>query len=305
MASRIRRPSDPVRTYLNAIARIPLLTAAQEVALAQRIQAGLAAARELAKGHSVDELVLRATRSDGLLAREQMVEANLRLVVSIAKRYIGGGLALLDLIQEGNLGLIRAVEKFDGARGYKLSTYATWWIRQAIGRAIADQSRTIRLPAHMVENMRRLARAERQMVQELGREPTVDELSRATGISPEGIYTIQRSVPETASLDAPLDENNRLLGDVIEDLGAIAPADAAVLAAASVGLEEALLALPEREARIVRLRFGLADGRCHTLEAAGAEFGVSRERIRQIEAKALAKLSKSDWARNHRRLVDG
>jgi RNA polymerase sigma factor, sigma-70 family len=305
MASRSRRPSDPVRSYLNAIARVPLLTAAQEVDLARRIQAGHVAAAELAKGHGADDLTLRATHREGLFAREQMVEANLRLVVSVAKRYIGGGVALLDLIQEGNLGLMRAVEKFDGARGYKLSTYATWWIRQAIGRAIADQGRTIRLPVHMVDSMRRMARVERQLVQELGREPTIDELSVAAGVPPDRIRLIQQVVPYTVSLDAPVDEDDRRVGDFLEDPGAVAPAEAAVLAASSIGLEDALLELPEREQRVVRLRFGLADGRFHTLESTGAEFGVSRERVRQIEAKALAKLSKSNWARDQRRLADG
>ncbi|MGH8990273.1 MAG: sigma-70 family RNA polymerase sigma factor [Acidimicrobiia bacterium] len=290
--------SDPEGMYLTEIARVPLLTAAEEVDLARRIQAGLAAAGELARDHADDDLVLRAIRSDGALARQQLVLANLRLVVSIAKRYLGRGLALLDLVQEGNVGLMRAVEKFDGTRGYKLSTYATWWIRQAIGRAVAEQGRTIRIPVHMVDRMWTVTRVERQLTQELGREPTVDELSAGTGMPPDHVRTIRRNVPRTISLDAPVDEGSPPLREFIEDVGAVVPGDAAVRAASAAGLDLALGQLPAREERIVRLRFGLADGQYHTLESAGAELGVSRERIRQIEGKALAKLRKSGWARH-------
>ncbi|MDQ3944202.1 MAG: RNA polymerase sigma factor RpoD [Actinomycetota bacterium] len=287
--------SDPVRMYLKEIGKVPLLTAAQEVNLAQRIEAGLAAAVEIAEANgslsSMDESSLHARVADGLRAKRQLIEANLRLVVSIAKRYVGRGMLLLDLIQEGNLGLMRAVEKFDYTKGFKFSTYATWWIRQAITRAIADQARTIRIPVHMVETINKVTRVQRQMVQEKGREPTVEELGEKLGMVPERVREIQRISQEPVSLEAPVgDEDDSLLGDFVEDPGAIAPADAAARALLTEAVEEALEQLSERERRVVRLRFGLDDGQLHTLEEVGKEFGVTRERIRQIESKTLAKL---------------
>ena len=287
--------SDPVRMYLKEIGKVPLLTAAQEVNLAQRIEAGLAAGVEIAEANgslsSVDETSLQATGADGLRAKRQLIEANLRLVVSIAKRYVGRGMLLLDLIQEGNLGLMRAVEKFDYTKGFKFSTYATWWIRQAITRAIADQARTIRIPVHMVETINKVTRVQRQMVQEKGREPTVEELGEKLDMAPERVREIQRISQEPVSLEAPVgDEDDSLLGDFVEDPGAIAPADAAARALLTEAVEEALEQLSERERRVVRLRFGLDDGQLHTLEEVGKEFGVTRERIRQIESKTLAKL---------------
>jgi RNA polymerase primary sigma factor len=287
--------SDPVRMYLKEIGKVPLLTAAQEVNLAQRIEAGLAAAVEIAEANgplsSLDERSLHAKAADGLRAKRQLIEANLRLVVSIAKRYVGRGMLLLDLIQEGNLGLMRAVEKFDYTKGFKFSTYATWWIRQAITRAIADQARTIRIPVHMVETINKVTRVQRQMVQEKGREPTVEELGEKLGMVAERVREIQRISQEPVSLEAPVgDEDDSLLGDFVEDPGAIAPADAAARALLTEAVEEALEQLSERERRVVRLRFGLDDGQLHTLEEVGKEFGVTRERIRQIESKTLAKL---------------
>ncbi len=287
--------SDPVRMYLKEIGKVPLLTAAQEVNLAQRIEAGLAAAVEIAEANgslpSLDERSLHARVADGLRAKRQLIEANLRLVVSIAKRYVGRGMLLLDLIQEGNLGLMRAVEKFDYTKGFKFSTYATWWIRQAITRAIADQARTIRIPVHMVETINKVTRVQRQMVQEKGREPTVEELGEKLGMVPERVREIQRISQEPVSLEAPVgDEDDSLLGDFVEDPGAVAPADAAARALLTEAVEEALEQLSERERRVVRLRFGLDDGQLHTLEEVGKEFGVTRERIRQIESKTLAKL---------------
>ena len=287
--------SDPVRMYLKEIGKVPLLTAAQEVNLAQRIEAGLEAAGRLAVSNGsltpLEEENLESILGDGLWAKRQLIEANLRLVVSIAKRYVGRGMLLLDLIQEGNLGLMRAVEKFDYTKGFKFSTYATWWIRQAITRAIADQARTIRIPVHMVETINKVTRVQRQMLQELGREPTVEELGAKLGMPPERVREIQRISQEPVSLEAPVgDEDDSLLGDFVEDPGAIAPADAAARALLTEAVEEALEQLSERERRVVRLRFGLDDGQLHTLEEVGKEFGVTRERIRQIESKTLAKL---------------
>jgi RNA polymerase primary sigma factor len=287
--------SDPVRMYLKEIGKVPLLTGAQEVNLAQRIEKGLMASESMeaaVNGLSPEEKdELSATVADGHRAKRQLIEANLRLVVSIAKRYVGRGMLLLDLIQEGNLGLMRAVEKFDYTKGFKFSTYATWWIRQAITRAIADQARTIRIPVHMVETINKVTRVQRQMLQELGREPTVEELGEKLGMPPERVREIQRISQEPVSLEAPVgDEDDSLLGDFVEDPGAIAPADAAARALLTEAVEEALEQLSDRERRVVRLRFGLDDGQLHTLEEVGKEFGVTRERIRQIESKTLAKL---------------
>jgi RNA polymerase primary sigma factor len=287
--------SDPVRMYLKEIGKVPLLTGAQEVSLAQRIERGLLASEEIAAANGdlapEEKDRLAATVTDGHRAKRQLIEANLRLVVSIAKRYVGRGMLLLDLIQEGNLGLMRAVEKFDYTKGFKFSTYATWWIRQAITRAIADQARTIRIPVHMVETINKVTRVQRQMLQELGREPTVEELGEKLGMPPERVREIQRISQEPVSLEAPVgDEDDSLLGDFVEDPGAIAPADAAARALLTEAVEEALEQLSERERRVVRLRFGLDDGQLHTLEEVGKEFGVTRERIRQIESKTLAKL---------------
>jgi len=287
--------SDPVRMYLKEIGKVPLLTGAQEVSLAQRIEKGLEASDQITAANGglspEDNERLGDTVVDGHRAKRQLIEANLRLVVSIAKRYVGRGMLLLDLIQEGNLGLMRAVEKFDYTKGFKFSTYATWWIRQAITRAIADQARTIRIPVHMVETINKVTRVQRQMLQELGREPTVEELGEKLGMLPERVREIQRISQEPVSLEAPVgDEDDSLLGDFVEDPGAIAPADAAARALLTEAVEEALEQLSERERRVVRLRFGLDDGQLHTLEEVGKEFGVTRERIRQIESKTLAKL---------------
>ncbi len=291
---------DPVRMYLKEIGKVPLLTAEQEVTLAKRIEAGLLARDKLngvdADGEPVEisenqRSSLHAVKRDGELARRQLTEANLRLVVSIAKRYVGRGMALLDLIQEGNLGLIRAVEKFDYTKGFKFSTYATWWIRQAITRAIADQARTIRIPVHMVETMNKVLRISRQMLQELGREPTVEEIAAKVEMTPDKVREIQRIAQEPVSLETPVgEEDDSLLGDFVEDPNVIAPATAAATALLSEAIEEALQELNDRERAVVRLRFGLDDGQIRTLEEVGKEFGVTRERIRQIESKTLAKL---------------
>jgi len=290
---------DPVRMYLKEIGKVPLLTAEQEVTLAKRIEAGLLAREKLGVDNDGDPVdisenqrsSLHAVKRDGELARRQLTEANLRLVVSIAKRYVGRGMALLDLIQEGNLGLIRAVEKFDYTKGFKFSTYATWWIRQAITRAIADQARTIRIPVHMVETMNKVLRISRQMLQELGREPTVEEIATKVEMTSDKVREIQRIAQEPVSLETPVgEEDDSLLGDFVEDPNVIAPATAAARALLSEAIEEALQELNDRERAVVRLRFGLDDGQIRTLEEVGKEFGVTRERIRQIESKTLAKL---------------
>ena len=258
---------DPVRMYLKEIGHVPLLTAEEEVALAQRMEAG-------------DEE-----------ARHRLEEANLRLVVSIAKRYVGRGMLFLDLIQEGNLGLLKAVEKFDYSKGYKFSTYATWWIRQAITRAIADQARTIRIPVHMVETINKLVRISRQLLQELGRDPRPEEIAKEMGISVARVHEIMKIAQEPVSLETPIgEEEDSHLGDFIEDEAAPAPAEAASFMLLREQLEEVLETLTDREKNVLRLRFGLADGRSRTLEEVGQSFGVTRERIRQIEAKALRKL---------------
>jgi RNA polymerase primary sigma factor len=284
-----------VRMYLKEIGKVSLLTAEQEVYLAKRIEAGEFARQQLddpdaelsdeaRKG--VAELVV-----DGHVAKKSLIEANLRLVVSIAKRYVGRGMLFLDLIQEGNLGLIRAVEKFDYTKGFKFSTYATWWIRQAITRAIADQARTIRIPVHMVETINKVMRVQRQMVQDLGRDPSVEELAEKVEMTPARVREIMRISQEPVSLETPVgEEDDSHLGDFIEDQEAIAPADAAARALLHEAVSEALDELTERERRVVCLRFGLEDGQARTLEEVGREFGVTRERIRQIESKTLAKL---------------
>ncbi len=285
---------DPVRMYLKEIGKVPLLTAAQEVSLAKRIEAGLDALEHIETEPALSDQQrgsLRAVARDGELAKSQLIEANLRLVVSIAKRYVGRGMALLDLIQEGNLGLIRAVEKFDYTKGFKFSTYATWWIRQAITRAIADQARTIRIPVHMVETMNKVMRVQRQMLQELGREPTVEEVAVKVEMTPDRVREIQRLGLEPVSLETPVgEEDDSFLGDFVEDPNATAPATAAARALLTEAIEEALEELNDRERAVVRLRFGLDDGQVRTLEEVGREFGVTRERIRQIESKTLAKL---------------
>lgn len=259
--------NDPVRMYLKEIGRVDLLTAEEEVELAKRIKQGdKEAARKLA-------------------------EANLRLVVSIAKRYVGRGMLFLDLIQEGNMGLIKAVEKFDHEKGFKFSTYATWWIRQAITRAIADQARTIRIPVHMVETINKLIRVQRQLLQELGREPTPEEIGEEMGLSPDKVREIQKIAQEPVSLETPIgEEDDSHLGDFIEDQDAVSPADHAAYELLKEQLEDVLDTLTDREENVLRLRFGLDDGRTRTLEEVGKVFGVTRERIRQIEAKALRKL---------------
>jgi len=259
--------NDPVRMYLKEIGRVPLLSAEEEIKLAQRIEQG-------------DEE-----------AKRRLAEANLRLVVSIAKRYVGRGMLFLDLIQEGNMGLIKAVEKFDYQKGYKFSTYATWWIRQAITRAIADQARTIRIPVHMVETINKLIRISRQLLQELGREPSAEEIAAEMDMSPDKVREILKIAQEPVSLETPIgEEDDSHLGDFIEDQDALAPADAAAYELLKEQLEDVLDTLTEREENVLRLRFGLDDGRTRTLEEVGKVFGVTRERIRQIEAKALRKL---------------
>jgi len=287
---------DLVRIYLREIGRVPLLTAQDEVELAKSIEAGLFAEETLRGGSQVQgppgaelaELALLAAQ--GLRAKQRLIEANLRLVVSIAKRYIGRGLVFLDLIQEGNLGLIRAVEKFDYTKGYKFSTYATWWIRQAITRAIADQARTIRIPVHMVETINKMARIQRQLHQDLGREALPQEIAREMGLSLERIGEIQRIAQEPVSLQSPIGEEDSDLGDFIEDADAVVPMEAAAFIMLQEQLEHVLDNLTVREQRIIQLRFGLTDGHPRTLEEVGTEFGVTRERIRQIESKTLAKL---------------
>ena len=293
--------SDPVRMYLKEIGKVPLLTGAQEVRLAKRIEAGLEAVHRIVQLEDqygdcslvpdAELLPLEARVHDGFHAKRELIEANLRLVVSIAKRYLGRGLLFLDLIQEGNLGLIRAVEKFDYTKGFKFSTYATWWIRQAITRAIADQARTIRIPVHMVETINKVLRVQRQMLQELGREPSVEELADKVQMTAARVREIQRIAQEPVSLETPVgEEDDSHLGDFIEDQQAVAPAEAAARALLNEAVGEALDELTDRERQVVRLRFGLEDGQARTLEEVGKEFGVTRERIRQIEAKTLAKL---------------
>src|SRR6516162_1934604 len=289
--------SDPVRMYLKEIGKVPLLTADKEVILARCVEEGLRATERIVErdeeGLPVDRRQLqhdRHMRSDGVDAKRILVEANLRLVVSIAKRYRNRGMAFLDLIQEGNLGLMRAVDKFDYSKGFKFSTYATWWIRQAITRAIADQARTIRIPVHMVETINKVIRVQRQLLQDFGREPSVEEVADRSEMSPGRVREILRVSQETVSLEQPMGEDDFSLSDLIEDEGAVAPSEAAARAMLNEAVNQALAELSEREQKVVRLRFGLDDGQMRTLEEVGKEFGVTRERIRQIESKTLAKL---------------
>ena len=290
---------DPVRMYLKEIGKVSLLTAAEEVDLAMKIEAGVDAMAQLDASEEEGGVPLerrerrRLSRIEqvGLDAKQQLIEANLRLVVSIAKRYVGRSMLFLDLIQEGNLGLIRAVEKFDYTKGFKFSTYATWWIRQAITRAIADQARTIRIPVHMVETINKLVRIQRQLLQSLGREPTPEEIAEEMGLTPERVREIQKISQEPVSLETPIgEEEDSQLGDFIEDDAAVVPPDAASFSMLQEQLAKTLEGLAERERKVITLRFGLEDGHPRTLEEVGREFGVTRERIRQIESKTLAKL---------------
>jgi RNA polymerase primary sigma factor len=289
---------DPVRMYLKEIGKVPLLTAAQEIDLAMKIDAGLDAAKKLEDAFDAGTTLDRAekrrlTRIEqvGLDAKQQLVEANLRLVVSIAQRYVGRGMLFLDLIQEGNLGLIRAVEKFDYTKGFKFSTYATWWIRQAITRAIADQARTIRIPVHMVETINKLIRVQRGLLQELGREPTPEEIGEQMEMTADRVREILKISQEPVSLETPIgEEEDSQLGDFIEDGEAVVPPDAASFSMLQEQLSKVLDGLAERERKVIELRFGLVDGHPRTLEEVGREFGVTRERIRQIESKTLCKL---------------
>jgi RNA polymerase primary sigma factor len=275
---------DPVRMYLKEIGRVPLLSMDDEKRLAMAIEAG---EKEALKNGTADNRVIFA----GEEAKRRLTEANLRLVVSIAKKYVGRGMLFLDLIQEGNLGLIRAVEKFDYRKGYKFSTYATWWIRQAITRALADQARTIRIPVHMVETINRLIKISRQLLQELGRDPTVEEIAGEMGLTPEKVREVIKISQEPISLETPIgEEEDSHLGDFIEDQEAVAPAEAASVMLLKEKMQDVLKNLTERERKVLVLRFGLEDGHQRTLEEVGQEFGVTRERIRQIEAKALRKL---------------
>ena len=299
--------ADPVKDYLKQIGKVPLLNAEQEVELAKRIEAGLFAEEKLAEGRrtlSTDARIdLEWIAEDGTRAKNHLLEANLRLVVSLAKRYTGRGMLFLDLIQEGNLGLIRAVEKFDYTKGYKFSTYATWWIRQAITRAMADQARTIRIPVHMVEVINKLARVQRQMLQDLGREPTPDELAIELDMTPEKIVEVQKYGREPISLHTPLGEDgDSEFGDLIEDSEAIQPGEAVSFTLLQEQLHSVLDTLSEREAGVVSMRFGLTNGQPMTLDEIGKVYGVTRERIRQIESKTMSKLrhtSRSDVLRDY------
>ncbi|MDT3727664.1 RNA polymerase sigma factor [Streptomyces sp. DSM 41972] len=300
--------SDLFRQYLREIGRIPLLTAAEEVELARRVEAGLFAEEKLRLtpdldsrlAHDLDRIVVM-----GRMAKRRLIEANLRLVVSVAKRYVGRGLTMLDLVQEGNLGLIRAVEKFDYARGFKFSTYATWWIRQAMSRALADQARTIRVPVHVVELINRVVRVQRRMLQERGYEPTPQEVAAQLDLPPERVGEVLRLAQEPVSLHAPVgEEDDVALGDLIEDGDAASPVESAAFLLLRQHLEAVLSTLGERERKVVQLRYGLADGRPRTLEEIGRIFGVTRERIRQIESKTLNKLRDHAYADQLRGYLD-
>ncbi len=297
-SSTVMLTGDPVRMYLKEIGKVDLLSAADEVHLAMKIEAGTEATEKLEAFHAGEIDLTRAEQRRlsrieqmGLEAKQQLISANLRLVVSIAKRYVGRGMLFLDLIQEGNLGLIRAVEKFDYTKGFKFSTYATWWIRQAITRAIADQARTIRIPVHMVETINKLVRIQRTLLQDLGRDPTPEEIGAEMGLSADRVREIQKISQEPVSLETPIgEEEDSQLGDFIEDSGAVAPPEAASDSMLREQLEQVLDGLADRERKVIKLRFGLEDGHPRTLEEVGREFGVTRERIRQIESKTLAKL---------------
>lgn len=310
---------DPVRMYLKEIGKVPLLNADEEIELAQKIEDGAEASEKL---EQVEEMLLTAEgdeketlerektelgyrKADGEAAKKKLAEANLRLVVSIAKRYVGRGMLFLDLIQEGNLGLIKAVEKFDYRKGYKFSTYATWWIRQAITRAIADQARTIRIPVHMVETINKLIRVNRQLLQELGREPQPEEIAEEMDLEVDRVREIMKIAQEPVSLETPIgEEEDSHLGDFIQDDNVPVPADAAAFTLLKEQLVEVLSTLTEREQKVLRLRFGLDDGRARTLEEVGREFNVTRERIRQIEAKALRKLRHPSRSRKLKDYLD-
>ncbi|MGW3492203.1 RNA polymerase sigma factor [Streptomyces sp. NPDC001020] len=300
--------SDLFRQYLREIGRVPLLTAAEEVELARRVEAGLFAEEKLGNTPDLDtRLALDLDRLVvmGRMAKRRLIEANLRLVVSVAKRYVGRGLTMLDLVQEGNLGLIRAVEKFDYARGYKFSTYATWWIRQAMSRALADQARTIRVPVHVVELINRVVRVQRRMLQERGYEPTPEEVAAHLGLSGERVSEVLRLAQEPVSLHAPVgEEDDVALGDLIEDGDATSPVESAAFLLLREHLEAVLSTLGERERKVVQLRYGLMDGRPRTLEEIGRLFGVTRERIRQIESKTLNKLRDHTFADQLRGYLD-
>jgi len=299
--------SDPVRMYLKEIGKVALLTAEGEVDFARRIEAGVFAAHKLAIATGTmtprERRDLEAIEADGQIAKRGLVEANLRLVVSVAKRYISRGMPFLDVVQEGNLGLIRAVEKFDYAKGFKFSTYATWWIRQAISRALADQARTIRLPVHQVEVVNRLGRVQRQLVSELGREPTPEEIAAEMDLTPQRVQEILMMARDPVSLNAPIGEDaDAQFGDLIEDSDAVAPFEAATVGLFHAQLDAVLRTLSDRERQVIRLRYGLTDGRPRTLEEVGRDFNVTRERIRQIESKTLAKLrhpSRSEKLRDY------
>ncbi|MDI9589668.1 MAG: RNA polymerase sigma factor RpoD [Acidobacteriota bacterium] len=296
--STVMLTGDPVRMYLKEIGKVDLLTAAEEVNLAMKIEAGTEAAERLEEAEVGEVELTRAEQRRlmrieqvGLEAKQALISANLRLTVSIAKRYVGRGMLFLDLIQEGNLGLIRAVEKFDYTKGFKFSTYATWWIRQAITRAIADQARTIRIPVHMVETINKLVRVQRQLLQDLGRDPTPEEIGAEMGMSAERVREIQKISQEPVSLETPIgEEEDSQLGDFIEDSSAVAPPEAASESMLREQLDQVLDSLADRERKVIKFRFGLEDGHPRTLEEVGREFGVTRERIRQIESKTLAKL---------------
>jgi RNA polymerase primary sigma factor len=300
----VDRTTDLVRQYLREIGRVPLLSAAEEVSLARAVEAGLFAEERLATADGLspqpradlEEIALR-----GRLAKDRLIESNLRLVVSVAKRYVGRGLPMLDLVQEGNVGLIRAVEKFDYTKGYKFSTYATWWIRQAISRALADQSRTIRMPVHVVETMNKVLRVQRRLMQEMGREPTPMEISKEAGIEQGRVLELLSMAPEPISLHTPVGETEENeLGDLIEDSDVEAPWELVTHQLLREDLDAVLRSLGERERLVVRLRYGLEDGQQHTLEEVGKAFGVTRERVRQIEAKTLAKLRHGRWSQGLR-----
>ena len=303
--------SDPVRMYLQEIGRYPLLTPQQEVELAMQMEAGGRASEKLqdetaAELPVADRVILQRSARNADRARKRLVEANLRLVVSIAKKYVGRGLSLLDLIQEGNLGLIRAVEKFDYRKGFKFSTYATWWIRQAVTRALADQARTIRVPVHMIETINKLARAQRTLMQELGREPTIAEIAQELELEPQQVTELRRIAQDPVSLETPLgEEDDSTLGDFVEDTDADVPVEVASFKLLQEYLSLVLEGLNERERQVLIMRFGLADGKVKTLEEVGSHFNVTRERIRQIETKALAKLRQPARAKRLEGYLEG